>query len=314
MKILVTGGAGFIGNHLVEELSKSENDIVLLDNFSKGRDNLRSVTHLLDRGNVDIMVGSVFDLGLLKKITEDVDVIYHMASKTSHRLSAISPKEYIESCIVGTENILEAARLSGVKLVFSSSSSVYGKNPLPFREDMLPQPTSPYATGKYAAELLCKNYHDVYGMNIAVLRYFNVIGSRMLCRYDTLLYIIVKNMFEEKPMVIHGENTTRDFTDVNDIVDGTILAAKEKKFNTFNLGTGIETKLVDVAKMLKRISGINVPIEVGSLKQLESVRTCADISKARRLLGYEPKRTLEETLKEYVRWYSEDILATGKSK
>ena len=222
-KVVVTGGAGFIGSHLAEELSKRGHKVAILDNLFTGK--RENVEPLLKEGKVEFIQGSITDSPLLYKLFQDVSYVFHEAAIPSVPRSVENPQAAHEANITGTLNVLLAAKDTGVKkVIYASSSSVYGDTPtLPKKEDMPPNPLSPYAVTKLSGEYYCRVFHRVYGLPTVCLRYFNVYGPRQdpASQYAAVIPRFINRILENKPPIIFGDGEqTRDFTFVKDVVCG----------------------------------------------------------------------------------------------
>lgn len=316
MRVLVTGGAGFIGSHLVDELVRKGEDVVVLDNFEKGKqDNLKQN---LDKKNFRLIKGDVTKKEDVKKAVKDVDIIYHLAAMVGVKHYVKNPIKVITVNMRGTENLLEAA--GGVKkFLFTSTSEVYGRNtkmPLGEGSERLLGATWVdrwcYSTAKALDEHLCFAYYRERGLPISIVRYFNVYGPRQdTSDYSGVIPIFIRRMLDRKPPQVHGDGKqTRCFTFISDIVEGTILAAKMGKGEVFNLGTEKETSILELAKIILKLMGSNLKPEFIPYEQFygefyEDIRRrVPDASKAREKLGWEPKVSLEEGLKKTIEYYS----------
>lgn len=303
--VVVTGGAGFIGSNLVEELAK-EHQVKVIDNLSTGHiENLDQI-----RG-VEFVRGSITDLDLLKEVFSDVDYVYHQAALPSVPRSIEDPISSNRVNIDGTLNVLVAARDCGAKkVVYASSSSVYGDTPtLPKREDMTPNPKSPYAVTKLAGEYYCRIFSEIYGLKTASLRYFNVFGPRQdpKSQYAAVIPLFITKILNGKPPTIFGDGTqTRDFTFVKDVVQANIRAMESDNVGVFNVACGRQIVLNDLADEIMKITGIETekvyePPRAGDIKD-----SLADISRAREMLGYEPRFDLNSGLVETIRWFQKN--------
>jgi len=259
MSILIAGGAGFIGSHLVNKVGGDVFDL------RTGQD-ARS-----------------FDL--VKQHVQGKDLVYHLANIPAHRLSVNNPYEVMENNYIATLNFAEACRLADVKLVFASSFGVYGKQPLPFKEGSELKPDTPYGVTKKSSEEILKIYHDLYGLDIIIIRPSNVWGEND-CLHEPLqvLPTWINNVKDGKELVVFGENTTRDFTHISDFIDGLVLSSSQKGFEIFNIASGKEIKLLDVANYLSD----NVVVK--PLPKTEIERWRGDITKAKTVLGWKPKK------------------------
>lgn len=312
--IIVTGGLGFIGSHVVERLhNKGEEEIIVVDKKKINEKILNELRGSPAFSEQRIIYGDLVNKQFITDLINKYEpsTIYHLAALASHRLSIEDPYTYIEQNTITLLNILEAARTARVKprIVFSSSSSVYGNSPPPLREDMKPNPSGPYALSKYFGEQLCKLYYELYGVSCIVLRYFNVVGER--CRGNIVLKIFVDNVLDGKPLIVNGrwidgrfQPATRDFTYVGDIADGTILAGQlDRKFEVINLGAGRPTSVLELAERVLEEMGENKSeIKYAELSPHEALHSYSDNSKARKLLGWEPKVDIKTIVKKYIEW------------
>jgi len=306
-KILVTGGAGFIGSHIVDRLLTNGFEVIVLDNFSTGR--MENLAHHQGRKNLHIVKSDLRELESVKTALVDVDVVFHEAAMVSVVRSVENPLITNEINVTGTVNLLKACLDAGVKrFVHASSSSVYGDiETLPKREDLSPQPISPYAVSKLAAENYVKVFHEVYGLETVCLRYFNVYGPRQAYGpYSGVITIFMNQLRSNQPPTIYGDGTqTRDFTYVQDVVEANLLAMMNKNATgeVFNTAAGVPTTINQLAKLLLEIMGrINLKPVYQSPRLGDIKHSYADISKARRILGYEPKVSLKEGLEKLVNW------------
>jgi len=312
MKILVTGGAGFIGFHLAKKLSEKE-DVVVVDNLSNYYDvklkeaRLEQIKDKIEFHKIDIS-----DFSSLKKIFEKhkFDLICHVAAQAGVRYSLINPWEYKKSNIIGTLNIFELAKKFNIrKVIYASSSSVYGGNKkVPFsEEDRVDKPISLYAATKIANELMAHTYHHLYKIDMVGLRYFTVYGP--WGRPDMAMFKFTKNIFEDKPIEVYNfGNMKRDFTYIDDIVDGTIKAINfclnsEDICEIINLGNSKPVELNYFIELLEKEIGKEARKNFLPLQPGDMPETYADITKARKILRWEPKTEIEEGVKKFVEWY-----------
>ena len=301
-KVVVTGGAGFIGSHLAEELVRQGYQTIILDDLSTGR--MENIEKLLKNENVEFIRGSVTDLSMLKKLFKDTSYIFHLAAIPSVPRSIKNPQATHEVNVNGTLNVLLAAKENTVKkVVYASSSSVYGDTPtLPKKEDMTPHPLSPYAVTKLAGEYYCQIFHEVYKLPTVCLRYFNVYGPRQdpSSQYAAVIPRFIKMVSEGNPPIIFGDGEqTRDFTFVKDAVEANILAAESNASGLFNIARGESTTINHLAKLIIGLIGNNVE-PVHQEPRLGDVRhSLADISRAS-TFGYRPKYSLEAGLCEMI--------------
>ena len=313
MKALVTGGAGFIGSHLCEALLARDWQVLALDNFDDFYDPAVKHANLqqcrLDP-NFKLAEGDIRDQSVLEYLLKDadVDVLVHLAAKAGVRPSIADPLGYYDVNVTGTACLLEAARKFKIpKLIFGSSSSVYGNNKkTPFAEsDNVDFPISPYASTKKAGELLCHTYYHLFGINVTCLRFFTVYGPRQ--RPDLAIYKFTKLIEASQPIPVFGDGSmSRDFTYVDDIVAG-ILASMERcqDFNIYNLGESEPVLLRDLIAAIEKALGKKSVINRQPLQPGDVEITFADISLARTELGYNPSTDLAEGLEIFVAWFRE---------
>jgi len=308
-KFLVTGGAGFIGSHIVETLVAKGHKVRVLDNFCSGKlKNLELVAKKIDLIKVDIR-----SFNTCLRATKGVDFVLHQAALRSVPKSMVNPWEYNDVNINGTLNMLEASKRNKVKcFVFASSSSVYGETEkFPEKENFNPELISPYALSKLAGEYYCKIFSHHYGLRCVALRYFNVFGPRQSVDDEYAVVIpkfitcLLKN---ERPPIFGTGKQSRDFTFVANVVDANILAAKKgcRKFEVFNVASGKDYTVLSLARILnqimkKNINPVNLPPRAGDV-----FKTLADLSKSRRMLGFRPKIGFVEGLKITVKYFKEN--------
>ncbi|MGA3171287.1 MAG: GDP-mannose 4,6-dehydratase [Chthoniobacteraceae bacterium] len=310
MNVLVTGGAGFIGSHLVDRLLEAGHGVEVLDEFNDfydpriKRGNLEAV-----RGRVRIHEGDIRDAAVVGRIVAEggYDCIVHLAARAGVRPSIKEPRLYIETNIVGTYNLLEAARQAGIgRFICASSSSVYGVlKTAPFREDMaLTETISPYAATKLAAEQLCSNYSHLYGMRTINLRFFTVYGPRQ--RPDLAIHKFTRYIHEGRPIDQFGDGSTRrDYTYIDDIIQGVMacLTYEGTLCDVFNLGESQTTTLTELIQAIEGTLGRKAVINRMPDQPGDVPLTYADISKARSLLNYNPTTKIKEGIPRFVDWY-----------
>ena len=312
MRILVTGGAGFIGSHIVDGLLKEKHEVIVLDNFFTGKKD--NITHV--KNKIKIVEGDVRDIELLKKISKDVDAILHQAAMRSVPVSLANAPLFNEVNITGMYNILETARTNGIKRVIAaSSSSVYGTiKTLPLKEEDAASAlrTSPYAITKFSAEDYCNCFNYLYGIETASLRYFNVFGPRQdpTSQYATVIpkFILAINKEEQPTIYGHGDQRL-DFTYVENIVNANILAltAKDIAGQAINVGNGKNTSVNEMfQKVCELLKKKTEPKKAPFRFKGEDRNTLADLTKAKKLLGYTSKISFEEGLKKTVKWFVGD--------
>ena len=305
-KYLVTGGAGFIGSHLVERLLSEGHFVRVLDNFDTG--SRQNISHL--SGNLELIEGSIVDRENVRKACAGIDYVLHQAARGSVPRSVADPLGTHDANVTGTLNILYAAKDAGVRrVVCASSSSVYGETPvLPKEESMTPNPQSPYAYSKLMLEHYCDVFYRIYGLETVALRYFNIYGSRQNpeLQYAAVIPIFIKNMLQQKPCVIYGDGLqTRDFTYVEDCVHVNLLACKNPNAcgKVLNVACGDQTSVLDLFTVLAKrlnykLDPKHEPARPGDVKHslgsTEKLETC---------LNFKPDISLQEGLDRTVRWY-----------
>jgi UDP-glucuronate 4-epimerase len=313
-RVLVTGGAGFIGSHLCQRLLREGHNIVCLDNFDSFYDpaikrrNLEEIRAIKGNGAFHLVEGDIRDAGLLEDLFRgsSFDLVIHLAARAGVRPSLEQPLLYEEVNVTGTLNLLEACRQFGVMdMIFGSSSSVYGKNPtVPFtEEDRLEAMISPYAVTKRIGELFCSVYRHLYGMNIFCLRFFTVYGPCQ--RPEMAIHKFARLIHQRKKIPLYGDGTSRrDYTYIDDIIEGVMGAMRNLKgYDIFNLGESQTVPLRKLVSLLEEALGRKAEIEELPEQPGDVPITYADISKARRLLGYDPQVRIEEGVERFVRWF-----------
>ena len=302
MKVVVTGGAGFIGSHLAGELTRRGYHVIILDNLSTGR--VENLKNLSGNENIQFIQGSIDDLSLLNKLFRGVIYVFHQAAIPSVPRSIANPLVSHESNLTGTLKILLAAKDNGIKkVVYASSSSVYGDTPtLPKKEDMIPNPKSPYAITKLGGEYYCQVFHQVYGLSTICLRYFNVYGPKQNpnSEYAAAIPRFISNVLQKNPPTIFGDGEqTRDFTFIKDVVEANILAAESDVTGVFNIGTGQSTSINGLVDLIISLTRINI-IPVHEKQRIGDIKdSLADISKST-VFGYKQKYNLEQGLRETI--------------
>ena len=296
-KILVTGGAGFVGSNLVDKLSP-DNKVVVLDNLFSGL--LSNLEKSEDR--ITFVKGDVLDKALVKDIVAEVDYVFHLAAHVGNIRSIKDPNFDMEVNIRGTLNLLEACRNSNIKrLVYSSSGAIFGEAKyLPIDEEHPLNPESPYAVSKLAAEKYCFAFHKVYGVPTTALRYFNVYGPRQdASEYANAISIFLSRTREGKPLTIFGDGKqTRDFIFVKDVARANILAATHPSAvgEIFNIATGKENSIEELVDIIKQVSAKEIQVIYADSRAGEVKYSRASIEKAQRLLGYNPETNFKEGL------------------
>ena len=306
MRYLVTGGAGFIGSNIVDELLRRGHQVVVLDDLSSGKEeNLAGV-----RGKIDFRAGSIIDLATVQSACQGMDYVIHLAARTSVPKSVKDPIESNSVNIDGTLNVLVAARDAKVRrFVFAASSSAYGETPtLPKVETMQPEPISPYGVTKFVGELYAQVFGRVYGLENACLRYFNVFGPRQdpSSQYSGVLSRFMLAILKGEPPTIYGDGEqTRDFTYIDNIVDVTLRACESAQASgkVYNGGTSARISLNEVVKLLGKITGKAIKPAYDPPRNGDIRDSQADISLAHKELGYKPIVQFEEGLKRTWDWY-----------
>lgn len=310
LRILLTGGAGFIGSHVAEALIRRGDVLTILDSLDSyyppewKRANLDEAAR---SGSFKFVEGDIRDAGLVDGLlARGVDVLVHLAARAGVRKSIEAPVEYAEVNLAGTATLLAAVARRGTgKVVFASSSSVYGDSSKPpFREsDPVVEPLSPYAATKLGGELLCYSFHHCHGTPVTALRFFTVYGPRQ--RPDMAIHKFTARILRGDPVPFFGDGSTRrDYTYVRDIVDGVVRAIdRVDGFKIYNLGESATTPLRDLVAIIEEATGKKAILDVRPFQVGDVIETCADISRAREELGYNPATSVREGVGEFVRWY-----------
>jgi nucleoside-diphosphate-sugar epimerase len=310
---LVTGGAGFIGSHIAAGLASSGAKVRIIDDLSTGyRENLEEIG-----GNIDFVEGSVADESVLKRALKDVELVYHQAAIPSVPRSVENPRQTHVACVEATFSLLDAARQSGVRrIVYAGSSSAYGDQPtLPKTESMLPEPLSPYAVAKLVGEYYGQVFSRVYGLETITLRYFNVFGPRQdpSSQYSGVISRFIASLLTDERPVIYGDGEqSRDFTYIDNVVSANLKAAETTKGigQVINVANGERISLNQLLEELVSLTGKSAvtpeyrPARAGDVKH-----SLADITRARELLGYEPKVDLRTGLRKTIDWLKQSRFA-----
>jgi nucleoside-diphosphate-sugar epimerase len=305
---LVTGGAGFIGSHIVEELVAQGHRVRVLDNFMTGkRENIQPFEKKLE-----LIEGDVRDLATCRKAARGVDYVLHQAALPSVPRSIEDPLLTNEINVEGTLNILLASREAKVKrVVFASSSSVYGDDPcLPKKEGKEGIPLSPYAATKLLGEKYCQVFTQIYGTPTVILRYFNIFGPRQdpTSQYAAAVPIFISKILGREPPTIFGDGRqSRDFTYVANVVRANLLAAEAPKGSgeIFNIACGVRTTVNELARKINRVLGTSIPPVYDKPRPGDIRHSFADISRAKKLLRFDPSVSFEEGLERTIRWHRE---------
>ncbi len=310
MKILVTGGAGFIGSSLIEKLLEEGSEVTCLDDFNDYYDPLikrRNIRDFTKLKKFRLLEADICDFENIKRIIESgqFDYIVHFAARAGVRPSIKDPKLYQEVNIGGTTNICEACRLSGCKnIIFASSSSVYGNSAeAPFSENSSGlKPESPYGSSKLCCEEILRAYHKNFGIRSACLRFFTVYGPRQ--RPEMAIHKFLKNVIEDKPIEIYGDgSSSRDYTFIEDILSG-ILAVFKINFDykIINLGNSKPVNITELIRIIEKVTGKKARVELRPPQKGDVERTFADINLASELLNYKPKVNIENGIKIFFDW------------
>jgi nucleoside-diphosphate-sugar epimerase len=295
VNLIVTGGAGFIGSHLTKYLIKKGHNVSVIDSLRRGNfDNLKEIKDQIDFQEIDIL-----DYEKMKNVVKNADGIFHQAALGSVPQSFKEPEEYHRVNAIGTENVLKLAKEFDLKVVYASSSSVYGnQDKFPIKEDAEKKPLNPYGESKLESEQFAKKYADV-GVKIVGLRYFNVFGIGQNPNYAGVVPKFIERLVEHKPPIIYGDGSQlRNFTFVNDVVEANVLAFENKIEHAFmNIATEVITSVKELAAVMIRLSGLSIEPIYEKSREGEVEKSQADISLAKNLINWVPKTTLEEGLK-----------------
>lgn len=307
-KYLVTGGAGFIGSHIAGELMRKGHSVRIIDNFSTGK--RENISSFLDE--IELVEADIREFKACREVVEGMDFVLHQAALTSVPLSIEDPLLTNEINITGTLNLLLASRDAKVqRLVFASSAAVYGEDPrLPKTEDMEGLPISPYALSKRVGEMYCRLFSQLYGLSTVCLRYFNIFGPRQdpFSQYASVIpNFIGKMLKDEKPAVFGDGEQSRDFLYVSNVVDANILASKARDVSgeVFNIAGGEKTTVNLLVEELNKALGKEIKPSYENPRPGDIKLSYADISKAKKMLKYEPTVAFSEGLNETVHWYRE---------
>ena len=298
MKYLVTGGAGFIGSYITKRLVEEEEQVVVIDNLNTGKEkNLESI-----KDKIDFVKGDILDKNLLEDITRNIDGVFHQAALASVQDSFSKPDEYYNVNVNGTKNILELAKKNNFKVVYASSSSIYG-NPkrIPTEESDEKNPINPYAKTKLEKEELAKIYSKM-GVKVIGLRYFNVFGKGQSKEYAGVLKLFLERIRDKSPPKINGDGTqARDFVHVSDVVNSNIMSMNSDVNHAFfNVGTGTSITILDLAKTIIKSSGLNLEPVFGPALKGDVQKTTANIDLIKEKIGWKPTVVLEEWIDEII--------------
>jgi nucleoside-diphosphate-sugar epimerase len=311
--VLVTGGAGFIGSHIAAKLASSGARVRIIDDLSTGhRENLEEIG-----GSIDFIEASLADEKVTRRILEDVELVFHEAAIPSVPRSVENPSETHEACVDATFSLLLAARDRGVRrVVYAASSSAYGDQPaLPKREEMRPEPLSPYAVAKLVGEYYCQVFTRAYNLETVSLRYFNVFGPRQdpSSQYSGVISRFISALMSNGQPVIYGDGEqSRDFTYISNVVEANLRAAETMNGvgQVINVANGERITLNELLNVLKNITGrTDAQVEYMEPRAGDVRHSLADITQARELLGYEPRVGLEEGLRLTIDWWKQSRFA-----
>ncbi len=298
MKYIVTGGAGFIGSNIVKKLVSRGDHVIVIDNLNTGnKENLASI-----KNKIVFFNDSILNLDLLEKQTQGIDGVFHQAALASVQDSFSKPEEYHNVNVIGTENILKLAKKNNFKVVYASSSSVYG-NPekIPIKESDNKNPINPYAETKLQKEKLAKKYSEM-GVKVIGLRYFNVFGKGQSKEYAGVLKLFLEKIRDKLPPKINGDGTqSRDFVFVKDVADANIMSMDSKiNHEFFNVGTSISITILDLAKTIIKSSGLDIELEFGPKLNGDVQRSVANIDLIKEKIGWAPTVFLEKWIDEII--------------
>jgi UDP-glucose 4-epimerase len=304
---LVTGGAGFIGSHLVDRLIDAGHDVIVLDNFSTGK--TKNLYRSLRRQNLQVVRGDIRKIpqSLVKRLKR-ADAVCHLAAVTSVQQSVRDPVFTTDVDLVGTLRVLEAAKmLKARRVVFASSAAIYGiPRTFPITEDAIVSPISPYGASKAASELYLGSFVENHGIETVSLRYFNVYGPRQAAsQYAGVISIFAKRALNQQPLQIFGDGSqTRDFIFVSDVVDATMASLEMTPENrTFNIASGNETTILELAKGVQRIARSQIGLEFLPPRTGDIPRSVADTARAKMELGFKARTSLEDGLSATIGWF-----------
>ena len=309
MKYLVTGGAGFIGSHIIQDFLNKGSEVVCLDNFDPGYDiNIKkaNIAPFLQQEGFELVEGDIRDKELLERIIPDIDCIFHEAAQVSVVESMKDPVRTIDINTIGTFNVLNAALKCNVrKVIIASSAAIYGDSPdLPKKENMLPSPRSPYAISKLDCEYAAKIFYDEYGLKTTVLRYFNVFGPRQdpTSQYAAAIPIFISKALRNEDLLIYGDGSqTRDFVFVKDVVLANELVMSRGDGRIFNVANGSAISILELAERIIELTNSDSKIKYTDPRAGDIKHSLADISEISNI-GFRPKFDLEKGLIETIKW------------
>jgi UDP-glucose 4-epimerase len=303
VKALVTGGAGFIGSNIANRLLEMGHSVRILDDLSSGyKSNIPAEAEFIE--------GSVVDGNLTKEVASGVDYIFHLAASVGNKRAIDNPISDATINVLGTLNVLEAARATGVKkLVYSSSAGIFGElKTIPIKEDHPRDPDSPYGVSKLAAEKDCLAYMKLYDIPVVCLRYFNVFGvHQRFDAYGNVIPIFADRILKGIPITIFGDGEqTRDFVNAKDVAQANIKSALSDATGVFNVGSASRITINHLAELMEKVSGVPVDVEYGPERPGDVRDSLADVSKAKEAFGFDPSSDIEAGLKDYMNWIKTD--------
>jgi len=309
-RYVVTGGGGFIGSHIVEELVRRDETVTVIDNFSTGKH--ENVEPFED--DIEVIEADIAEAKNLTQFLKGADYVIHQAAIPSVPKSIIDPVKSHNANVNGTLRLLVACREAGVKrVVYASSSSLYGDSPtLPKHEGMMPNPLSPYGAQKLFAEMYCQVFTRAYGLETVALRYFNVFGPRQdaTSQYSGVLALFIPAVLQDRRPTIYGDGLqSRDFTFVKNVVEANLLACKAPAVagEVFNVACGDRITVISMLQQINKITGKDIAPIYGDLRKGDIKHSQADITRAKERLGYQPKVSFEEGLRSTIEWYRKNL-------
>jgi UDP-glucose 4-epimerase len=310
MKYLVTGGAGFIGSHIVRTLLEQGASVRVLDNFSTGkRENIEDLTQQFNGDRLEVFEGDLRDASRVEEAVRGVEVIFHEAAFVSVPQSMNEPQTCFDVNIAGTSRLFDLARAAGVRrVVVASSAAVYGEsNALPLVEETLPQPLSPYAVSKRVDEMYAELFTSSFGLEVVALRYFNVYGPRQRpdSMYAAAVPIFARRLLDGKPVTVFGDGgQTRDLINVHDVVRANLIASEHRDAagKIFNICTGVETRLLDLLDVMYELVPNAPPTEFAAPRAGDIYRSVGSPQKAADVMGFRAEVSLVDGLKETIDW------------
>lgn len=313
-KYLLTGGAGFVGSNLAEAIIKRGDKVKIIDDLSSGRkENIEELLQVYPQ-NIEFVEGSISDDGLLEKEISDIDYIVHLAAITSVPHSIKEPVLSNKVNIDGFVNVLNAAKEKGVgKIIFLSSAAIYGDSPaLPKIETMLPEPLSPYAIGKITGEYYARIFAALYGLKVVCLRCFNIFGPKQdpNSQYASVIPRFLKLMLRgEQPVIFGDGKQTRDFVFIQDVIEAILLAVEKEVSASWpiNIGSGREVDLLQLVEVINKVLSQNIQPKFSAPRPGDIIRSFSDISRAKEMLGWQPKTSLEEGMRATKEWYGQGL-------